>query len=149
MYKLHHMQAIPATREEVWEFLSNPRQLEHITSGKMAFEATKELPGTMYEGMIIELRIAPILGIPMHWVSEITHIEERVRFIDEQRFGPFRFWHHEHRLTEKDGGIIMEDIVHYVMPFAFIGRIVHRLFVRKMIEEIFSERRKQAEAFFQ
>ena len=148
MYTLIANQHLPISREEVWEFLSNPAQLESITSGNLSFQALDPLPKAMYEGMIIRYQIQPFLNIRTQWITEITHIEEGKRFIDEQRFGPFRFWHHEHHLFEKDGGSEIQDIVQYVMPFSIFGRVAHHLYIRKMLEDIFSYRKQQVESFF-
>jgi ligand-binding SRPBCC domain-containing protein len=148
MYALSNTQALPVSKNEAWEFLSNPTQLENITSDDVGFKPVGEIHEKMYEGMLMHYQIRPILGIRFNWVTEITHIEEGRRFIDEQRFGPFRFWHHEHQLVEDADGVIMKDLVHYVMPFSVLGRATHALFVRKMLEDIFRERTKIIETYF-
>lgn len=143
LYTLTTTQHLPVSRHEAWDFLSNPSQLENITSSDMSFRPLAPLPPKMYEGMIIRYQIKPFLGIRMNWVTEITHIDEGHMFIDVQRFGPFRFWHHEHRLMETEHGTEMQDKVYYVMPFSVLGRVVHRVVIRKMLENIFEYRRQQ------
>ena len=49
----------------------------------------------------------------MSWVTEITQCKENEYFIDEQRFGPYKFWHHKHFINEVPGGIEMEDVLDY------------------------------------
>ena len=148
MYVLNSIQQLPISLEEAWDFFSNPNQLKKITSDDIAMKVMDDLPEQIYEGMIVRYRIQPIFKFNMQWVTEITHIKERVQFIDEQRFGPFRFWHHQHRLVEIKDGVELQDTVHYVMPFSILGRFVHRFFVRKLLESIFSYRKKQLDAYF-
>src|SRR5690625_5332525 len=100
----------------------------------MSLEVTHALPKRMYEGMIIRYRMQPFPKWYIQWVTEITHIQEGEQFIDEQRFGPFRFWHHQHRLIENKAGVELQDTVHYVMPFSILGRVAHQFFIRKRIE---------------
>ena len=102
----------------------------------------------MFAGMIIQYIIKPILKIPMRWVTEITHVKENKYFVDEQRFGPYKFWHHFHRFEERDGKLIMEDIVNYALPFGILGRIVNKLFVGKKVKEIFAHREKVLDELF-
>lgn len=94
----------------------------------------------MYPGIIIAYSVRPVLGIPLSWVTEITHIQEPHYFVDEQRFGPYSLWHHKHFFTEIPGGVEMTDEVHYVIPFGFLGRLMHALFIRKQLEGIFAFR---------
>lgn len=98
--------------------------------------------GKMYPGLIIEYSIRPLLGIPVYWMTEITQVAPLRYFIDEQRFGPYSFWHHQHHFEAKDDGTEMTDIVHYRLPLGPLGTLAHRLFVRKRLEAIFDYRRK-------
>ncbi|WP_164216047.1 SRPBCC family protein [Virgibacillus sp. YIM 98842] len=148
IYVLNSKQQLPISKEEAWTFFSDPSQLEGITSDDMSLKPMHDLPKRMYEGMIVRYQIEPFPKWHLQWVTEITHIKEGKYFIDEQRFGPFRFWHHQHRLIENRDGVELQDTVHYVMPFSIIGRIAHRLFVRKRLEGIFSYRKIQLEAYF-
>lgn len=102
----------------------------------------------MYEGQIIIHRLRPMFGIPIQWVTEITHIEPLSYFIDEQRFGPYKFWHHEHRFREIAYGVEIEDIIHYLMPFGILGEAVHHLKIRSDIEKIFSYRQQKIKELF-
>ncbi|MFA1819785.1 hypothetical protein ACDX78_06250 [Virgibacillus oceani] len=149
MYILNSIQQLPISKEEAWTFFSDPSQLENITPDDMSMKLIHELPDCMYEGMIIRHQIEPFPLFHMKWVTEVTHIQEGEYFIDEQRFGPFRFWHHQHRLIENKDGVELRDTVHYVMPFSILGRFVHRFFIRKRIENIFSYRKAQLEGYFE
>lgn len=148
MYRLSNTQKLPISLEEAWEFLSNPTQLENITTDELSFQKLHDIPDKMYEGMLMQLRLKPFLGIPIDWLTEITHIKEKEYFIDEQRVGPFRFWHHEHRVLPIEGGVEIQDTVHYVMPFSIFGRFVHWLFLRKQVENIFIYREETMEKVF-
>lgn len=148
MYRLTNTQKLPISLDEAWEFLSNPTQLENITTDELSFQKLHDIPDKMYEGMLMQLRLKPFLGIPIDWLTEITHIKEKEYFIDEQRVGPFRFWHHEHRVLPIEGGVEIQDTVHYVMPFSIFGRFVHWLFLRKQVENIFIYREETMEKVF-
>jgi len=88
------------------------------------------------------------MGIKLNWMTEITHVKEKEYFVDEQRFGPFAFWHHEHHFTEIDGGVLMHDILHYSIGFGPIGKIANAITVKKKIKEIFEFRYKKVEEIF-
>ena len=94
----------------------------------------------MYIGQIIEYTVKPILNIPLYWMTEITQVAEEKYFIDEQRFGPYRLWHHQHHFKLIDGGVEMTDIVHYKIPFWFLGDIANTLFVQNQLKKIFIHR---------
>jgi hypothetical protein len=96
----------------------------------------------MYAGQIIEYTVKPLLGIPLYWMTEITHVQEGAYFVDEQRFGPYIMWHHQHHFKEVTGGVMMTDIVHYKIPLGFLGDIAHWLFVKKQLQGIFDFRFK-------
>lgn len=148
MYRLTNAQKLPISIDEVWDFLSNPTQLEKITTKELSFQKLHDIPNEMYEGMLMQLRLKPFFGIWINWLTEITHIKEKEYFIDEQRVGPFRFWHHEHRVLPIEGGVEIQDTVHYVMPFSILGRLVHWLFIRKQLEKIFIYREEEMEKMF-
>jgi ligand-binding SRPBCC domain-containing protein len=106
----------------------------------MGFRITSGTPGRMYEGQIITYRVSPFPGVRTNWVTEITQVSEGHYFVDEQRFGPYRMWHHEHRFEEQNGGVLMTDRVSYKLPFGFIGRMAHSLFVKNQLKQIFTFR---------
>jgi len=102
----------------------------------------------MYEGMIITYKISPLLGIKLNWMTEITHVKEGEYFVDEQRFGPYALWHHEHHFKAIKGGVLMNDILHYAIPFGPIGRLTNAVYVGKQIEKIFTYREKAIKDLF-
>jgi ligand-binding SRPBCC domain-containing protein len=141
IHSLVRRQVLPLSLEEAWHFFSTPRNLEEITPSFLNFHITSEVPEEIHSGLIITYRIAAVAGIPMTWVTEIKHVERFRQFVDEQRIGPFRFWFHRHGFREVEGGIEMEDVVHYVMPWGWLGSLVHRVFIRRRLEAIFDFRR--------
>ncbi len=142
-------QYIPAPLEEVWQYFSRPENLNHITPEDMSFEILSDIENIpMYAGMIVQYRVSPLLGIKMRWVTEIKQVQEGRYFIDEQRFGPYAFWHHQHHFEEMNGGVLMTDILHYKIPFGILGTLADLLFVNKRIEEIFIYRKKAVERIF-
>jgi ligand-binding SRPBCC domain-containing protein len=133
-------QTLPIGRAEAWDFFSDPRNLSVVTTPDMGFEVTSPISDRAYAGLIISYRVRPLFRIPVQWVTEITHVDEGNYFVDEQRLGTYRVWHHEHRFIQVPGGIHMRDIVHYSVPFGLLGDIVERLVVGKRVEAIFAFR---------
>jgi ligand-binding SRPBCC domain-containing protein len=138
----------PISITKAWDFFSNPKNLELITPPWLALRITSEIPEEMYPGMIITYDVSPFFGIPVNWVTEITHIVRPNLFVDEQLFGPYRFWHHKHLYREIPNETEMQDLVHYVMPFGFFGRLFGNLVVNKRVIDIFHYRYKALEELF-
>jgi ligand-binding SRPBCC domain-containing protein len=148
-YQLHKTQKIPATIEQVWDFISSPANLKKITPESMGFNITsKMLSEKMYPGMIISYKVSPVFGIKMTWVTEITHVKEKEYFVDEQRVGPYSMWHHEHKIEAIEGGVLMTDIVSYKPPFGFLGSIANSVLIKKQLKEIFDYRIIAVEKLF-
>lgn len=137
--------------DTVWHFFSRPENLDKITPDDMSFEILSDIKDVpMHAGMIIRYKVRPLANIPMTWVTEITQCEEGRFFVDEQRFGPYRFWHHQHHFESLgDGRVRLTDIVHYKVGFGFIGRWMNALFIRKKLEGIFAHRTKVVGEIFQ
>lgn len=132
MNKLKQEQFLPLTIAEAWDFFATPLNLNKITPDDMVFVFTSSVPEKMYRGLIITYKIKPLLNIPMNWVTEITHIEDKVYFVDEQRKGPYNIWHHEHHFRAVDGGVIMTDILHYDIGKSILaGWRVNSLLIKK------------------
>ena len=148
IYTLKVIQQLPIELREAWEFFSSPRNLEKITPSHMGFVITSELPKKMYEGQIITYKVAPVPGIKTSWVTEITHVEDQKFFVDEQRFGPYSMWHHEHHFVPNEKGVLMTDKVSYKLPLGFLGSIAHELFVKRQLHQIFEYRVKVLEDRF-
>jgi len=148
MYQLKTTQFIPATMKESWDYFSSPRNLKEITPPGMGFNIKTDLPAKMYEGMMIEYKVTPLLGIPMTWITEIKAVKEGEFFIDEQRKGPYAIWHHEHHFKEVDGGVEMTDIVSYEVPFGILGKLVHPIIVKPKLDQIFNYRTKRVDEIF-
>jgi ligand-binding SRPBCC domain-containing protein len=135
------VQKIPVSLEKAWEFFSNPANLQAITPDDMGFKIISRHHGDkMYAGQIIEYKVKPLLGIPVYWMTEITQVKDKEYFIDEQRYGPYSLWHHQHHFKGINGGVEMTDIVHYKMPLGLIGRLANKLFVRRKLSKIFTYR---------
>jgi ligand-binding SRPBCC domain-containing protein len=149
IYNLKTFQRLPISVQQAWDFLSDPRNLNEITPPDMEFIITSEnLPPKMHQGMIITYKVAPLLGIKMNWVTEITHVKEGEFFVDEQRFGPYAFWHHQHHIRAIEGGVEMEDIIHYKAPLGFLGDIAIPILVKPKLEKIFAFRKQKLEQLF-
>lgn len=143
MQELYFTQQLPITLDEAWLFFSNPANLKEITPAHMDFVVTSKHHGEkMYPGQIIRYIVKPVLGIPLNWCTEITHVVDRKYFIDEQRFGPYAFWHHQHHFAEVEGGVVMTDILNYKVPLGFLGDIADAVFINNEVKGIFEYRKK-------
>lgn len=141
-------QFVPITLAECWDFFSQPKNLKTITPDHMGFNIINGTAERMYPGQIIEYRVSPLLNIPLQWVTEITQVKEHELFVDNQMVGPYKLWHHKHFFKEVEGGVMMKDIVHYALPFGFLGSIANALFVKKQVQGIFDYRRKKIQTLF-
>ena len=148
LYQLKSKQFLPISLDEAWAFLADPRNLKTITPQYMGFEICDGADRPKYQGQIIQYIVTPVLGIKTKWVTEITHVVDKSFFVDEQRFGPYAFWHHKHFLKEVPGGVEMEDIIDYKIPFGILGQLVHPLLVKPKLNEIFTYRQHKLTALF-
>ncbi|MES2571031.1 MAG: SRPBCC family protein [Verrucomicrobiota bacterium] len=149
---IHHLettQVLPAPLKECWDFFSHPRNLARITPAKLDFRILTELPEEMHAGLKIEYRVRPLLGIPVRWVSEITQVDPMRSFVDEQRAGPYKSWHHEHHFRPLDeSSTEMRDSVAYELAFGPLGDLVHALVVRRQLRHIFDYRTRAVAEIF-
>lgn len=140
IYTLEVSQFLKIAQEDAWNFFSSPGNLSKITPPSMGFVITSGPAKRMYAGQIISYRVSPFAGFRSNWVTEITRVEEGRFFVDEQRFGPYRMWHHEHIFEPKDSGVLMTDRISYKLPMGILGRLAHSVFVRKKLRRIFEFR---------
>jgi ligand-binding SRPBCC domain-containing protein len=149
IHVLHHRQIVPASVADCWAFFSDPRNLAEITPPELDFRILSELPPAIHAGMMIEYRVRPLFGVPVSWLTEITQVEKERRFVDEQRVGPYRIWHHEHLFTPlAPGRTEIADCVHYVLPGWWVGDLLHALLVRRQLVKIFAFRERAVEGRF-
>jgi ligand-binding SRPBCC domain-containing protein len=141
-YQFIHEQLFQASVSEMWSFISAPKNLKEITPDYMGFEITTPyLSEKMYAGMIISYKVSPVLNFKVDWVTEITHVKENEFFVDEQRIGPYKLWHHQHHLIQMEEGVLMRDIVTYQPPFGILGALANKLLISKKLNEIFNYRK--------
>lgn len=132
------------SHERCWRFFSDPANLAKITPPSLGFRVLSEQPPQIHPGLMIRYRVSPLFGVPMTWVTEITHVRSPDYFVDEQRVGPYRMWHHEHTFRAVDAEHTeVIDLVHYVPPLGLIGAILNRLIIRPQLERIFDFREAQ------
>ncbi len=148
VYKLEQKQKFPISLDRCWIFFSDPKNLQKITPPEMDFEIKSDLPEKIYAGQIIMYRIKLLPGIKITWVTEISHVSDKLSFVDEQRFGPYKFWHHQHIFLQVDGGMECRDIVHYAIPLGFIGRIKNKLVISRQLDKIFKYRKNVLNTMF-
>ena len=148
-YSFKQVQILPVTPAIAWQFFSDPANLARITPPALRFCVISRYHGEhIYPGQLIEYKLCPLAGIRVYWMTEITHVKAPEYFVDEQRFGPYSLWHHQHHFREVPGGVEMTDIVHYRIPFFFLGDIANAVFVKRKLRHIFEYRRKVIETIF-
>lgn len=149
--RLHRFQArqfLPISVEEAWDFFGNPSNLALLTPAWLNLKPTCDLPDGMHPGLIVTYNVKPALGIAVGWMTEITHVVEGKLFVDEQRAGPYRFWHHQHHFRAVPGGTETRDIVHYALPLGIVGDLAGAGMVARRIREIFAYRNRVLEQRF-
>ncbi|MGR9044968.1 MAG: SRPBCC family protein [Gammaproteobacteria bacterium] len=131
---------------EAWAFFTSPYHLNDITPDFFNVQITSRVPEGIYGGLLISYQMTAVFGIPMTWLSEISHCDKPRRFVYQQRIGPFRFWSHEVCLTEQDHGILLEDIVYYALPMGWLGLLLHKVLIADKLDRIFATRRESLQA---
>ncbi|HEX2608086.1 MAG TPA: SRPBCC family protein [Flavisolibacter sp.] len=149
VHRLKSIQKIPADTATTWEFFSNPRNLLNITPPFLNLKVTNEIFGdAAYAGQVITYTVKPLLGIPLFWMTEIVHVDPLRMFVDEQRRGPYKLWHHQHHFKAIEGGTEMTDIVHYQLPMGVLGNLVHAPLVKGKLHDIFRFRFEKVNEVF-
>ena len=149
LYRLERNQFLPVSIETAWEFFSDPRNLPQITPDWLDLKITNRISAKMHAGMIISYRLKTLLGMPTTWITEITHVDEPEFFVDEMRSGPYRFWHHQHWFIKQNGGLEMQDIVHYALKFGWLGQMLHNMVIRSKLVDILDYRQTALNAIFE
>jgi len=148
IYTLEATQVLQTTMKSAWDLLADPSNLAKITPSEMGFIITSGEPGPMFQGQIITYKVSPFAGVKSNWVTEITHVLKGSYFVDEQRFGPYKMWHHEHHIYPHERGVLMKDKISYKLPMGFLGRLFHPIVVKPQLMKIFSYREKVLNEMF-
>ena len=149
IHQLKREQQLNCDIETAWKFFSSANKLSKITPKDMNFIVrTKMESDEIYEGMIIDYYVSPLLGIKMDWQTEITQVNHLRSFTDFQNKGPYKLWNHFHEFIPNEKGVLIKDTVDYELPLGFLGEIAHNLFVKSKLENIFSYRFNILEQMF-
>jgi ligand-binding SRPBCC domain-containing protein len=149
IFTLESGQELQISLDEAWDYFSSPENLQKITPEKMRFKITSKVDRKVYQGQIITYKVSPFPLITTNWVTEITRVKHQEFFIDEQRFGPYAMWHHEHFFESlPNGNTLMKDKISYKLPFGFLGTIAQKLFVKRQLTSIFEYRFSTLEKLF-
>ncbi|HVG16267.1 MAG TPA: SRPBCC family protein [Chitinophagaceae bacterium] len=141
IHKLKSIQKLPIDPEKAWSFFSNAKNLLQITPPFLNLKVTSLLSDEeVYAGQMMTYKVKPILGIPLSWTTEITHVERLKLFVDEQKKGPYKLWRHEHHFKAIQGGIEMTDLVTYELPFGVLGNVAHFITAKSKLQQIFTYR---------
>ncbi len=149
IYTLEASQELNISLSLAWDYFSSPNNLSNITPPKMGFDITSKVDRKVYQGQIITYKVSPVSFVKTNWVTEITAVKDQQYFIDEQRFGPYAMWHHEHFFESlPNGNTLMKDKISYKIPFGFLGSIAQNLFVKKQLLSIFEYRKEVLDIIF-
>ncbi len=148
IYRIEQSIKLPISREEAWDFLSNPRNLQKLMPKDMGFDILSGADQSVYTGQLIEYNVTPFKGFKTKWVTEITHVQKPDYFVDIQLYGPYKLWHHKHFIKEIKGGVLIEDLVHYRVPFGPLGRLLHPIVIKPKLESIFETRTERMNQLF-
>ena len=138
---------MPQPIEEVFIFFEKPENLEKLTPSNLGFKILTPSPISMNVGRLIDYTIR-IFGINFHWRTLITDYVQNIKFVDEQLKGPYSYWHHAHTFESSNDGTFINDKVTYALPFGIFGRIAHRLFIKRSLNNIFDYRVKVINQMF-
>ena len=146
-HTLRREQWIGRPIEEVFAFFADARNLEEITPPWLGFRILSMDSPSITKGTHIRYRLR-LRGLPIYWTTEIRLWSAPHRFVDTQRAGPYRLWHHTHRFEAHGETTRMIDVVRYKLPFGILGRIVHAVKVRGDVQKIFDYRRQKIHLLF-
>ncbi|MCB0394656.1 MAG: TIGR01777 family oxidoreductase, partial [Bdellovibrionales bacterium] len=128
-------------RVEVFDFFSRETNLEKITPEFLNFKVVGKSTPEIEAGTEIDYRLK-IHGFPAKWKSLIQAWEPPEKFVDTQIKGPYKLWHHEHTFRDLNGGTLVEDRVHYLLPMGVLGDTFGAGIIQGDVEKIFSFRKK-------
>jgi len=147
---LHREQFVPGDPARIWDFFATPHNLNELTPPGLSFAIIGDVAPRMYAGQMIAYRVGILPGVKVRWLTEITHVREGEYFVDEQRIGPYRLWHHEHRFApSSDGrGVTMTDRITYDPGWGPLGAVVDALWISRQLAGIFDHRSRAVAARF-
>ena len=147
--RIERNQVVKTDLDSLWDFMSSPKNLSKITPKSMNFQITSNNQDEkIYAGMIISYKVTPLLRIPITWITKITQVKEKTFFVDEQKTGPYKIWNHQHIFKEVDEGILITDIITYIPPLGFIGKIANQIFIKDRVNYIFDYRKEIIDKIF-
>lgn len=148
LFRFERSQALPVSLDEAWAFFSDPANLAKITPPELNLVPTSSVPSRMHSGMIVSYRVKILPGVFTTWVTEIAHVDAPYFFVDEQRFGPYKFWHHLHRFRKIEAGVMAEDVIHYGLYGGVMAGVMNRVVVARQLDSIFAYRCRVLTALF-
>jgi ligand-binding SRPBCC domain-containing protein len=138
---------VPRPIDAVFEFFSKAENLQQLTPPWLHFRILSVDPAPIRRGTLLRYSLRWRI-FPVRWTSEIVEWEPPYRFVDVQREGPYKLWHHEHRFAAEGKGTRITDEVEYLLPFGVVGAMAHSLKVRKDLEGIFAYRNRAVQRLF-
>lgn len=131
IHVLEREQRLPGSPCDVFAYFADAHNLEAITPPLLRFAVVTPAPVLMGRGTLIRYRLR-VHGVPVSWLTEITHWDPPHRFVDEQRTGPYALWQHTHSFEADGDETIMRDVVRYAIGFGALGALADRLVGRDL-----------------
>lgn len=148
-HRLYREQQLNCDVETAWNFFSSPQNLAQITPSDMGFTVLSDYKGEqIFEGMIIDYTVSPLLNIPLKWRTRITQVDFKKSFTDFQEKGPYKYWNHFHEFISIQAGVLMKDTVDYALPFGILGTIAHQILIKNKLDAIFDYRFEVLDSMF-
>ncbi len=136
---IHLITEIQAPIERCFD-LSRSIDLHMITTEKTKEKAVEgRMTGLVEEGDTVTWE-AVHLGVKQRLGSKIISVKRPTYFADEQIYGAFKRFHHDHHFEEKDGKTIMTDKFDYTAPLGILGRFANFLFLKNYLKKFITQR---------
>jgi ligand-binding SRPBCC domain-containing protein len=142
-HTFHTEQWVPYPRDRVFAFFADPANLPPLMPAWQRARVEKA-PDVAAEGSLITLSFRPVPFFPLRlqWDALITEFRWNDFFCDEQRRGPFKYFHHCHRIREERSGTVVSDDVEYQLPFDVLGEVANSVMMKRQIRSLFRHRQK-------
>jgi len=135
-------QCFPGRREEVFDFFTRPARVLGVYPPELHLRL-EDAPERLALGARVSVR-GRRWGVPHGAVSAVTVFEPGVRFVEEQREGPFRRWVHTHHFEAlTGGGVGVKDHIDFEPPGGILGLRLTAAFVLRDLEWVFAYRRQK------
>ena len=156
---------VAAPLDDVFAFFADPRNLPRLSPpeldlklGKLELAPPGFVPGEYRvrgahmagAGSAVEVHFhPPEFPLPMAHTAHITEFVWGRYFRDQTSHWPLLRWDHKHEFSALErnrvAGTLVRDLVRYSLGPGIFGTLLHRLFVRRAIADMFAYRQRALE----